>query len=54
MTQHFRAVENLICEWARAIDENRVEAICDLFAADGRSTVIFDSRAVETLLVIPL
>jgi anthranilate 1,2-dioxygenase small subunit len=37
--QHFRPVENLVCEWARAIDENRVEAICDLLAADGRYTV---------------
>jgi anthranilate 1,2-dioxygenase small subunit len=44
MTQHaehhFRAVENLIFEWARAIDENRVEAICDLLLADGRYTVM--------------
>lgn len=37
--QHFRAVENLVHEWARAIDENRVEAICDLMAPDGRYTV---------------
>jgi len=36
---HFRAVENLIHEWARAIDENRVEAICELMAPDGRYTV---------------
>ncbi len=38
--QYFRAVENLIFEWARAIDENRVEAICDLLIADGRYTVM--------------
>jgi anthranilate 1,2-dioxygenase small subunit len=38
--QHFRAVENLIFEWARAIDENRVEAICDLLVPDGRYTVM--------------
>jgi anthranilate 1,2-dioxygenase small subunit len=37
---HFRAIENLIYEWARAIDENRVEAICDLLLPDGRYTVI--------------
>lgn len=37
--QHFRAVENLVHEWARAIDENRVEAICELMAPDGRYTV---------------
>lgn len=37
--QHFRAVENLIFEWARAIDENRVEAICDLMLAQARYTV---------------
>jgi len=37
--QHFRAVENLVYEWARAIDENRVEAIADLMAADGRYRV---------------
>lgn len=36
---HFRAVENLIHEWARAIDENRVEAICDLLQPEGRYTV---------------
>lgn len=36
---HFRAVENLIHEWARAIDEDRVEAICDLLLPDGRYTV---------------
>jgi anthranilate 1,2-dioxygenase small subunit len=37
--QHFRRVENLVYEWARAIDEDRVEAICDLMAPDGRYTV---------------
>ena len=37
--QHHRAVENLVYEWARAIDENRVEAICDLMLAEGRYTV---------------
>jgi anthranilate 1,2-dioxygenase small subunit len=37
--QHFRAIENLVYEWARAIDEDRVEAICDLMLADGRYTV---------------
>ena len=37
--QHFRAVENLVHEWARAIDENRVEAICELLAPDGRYRV---------------
>jgi anthranilate 1,2-dioxygenase small subunit len=37
--QHFRAVENLICEWARAIDEDRVEAIAELLLPDGRYTV---------------
>jgi anthranilate 1,2-dioxygenase small subunit len=37
--QHFRAVENLVYEWARAIDENRVEAICELMAPDGRYRV---------------
>lgn len=37
--QHFRAVENLVHEWARAIDENRIEAICELMAPDGRYTV---------------
>ena len=35
----FRPVENLIFEWARAVDENRVEAICDLLAPAGRYTV---------------
>jgi anthranilate 1,2-dioxygenase small subunit len=37
--QHFRAVENLIYEWARAIDEDRVEAIAELLLPDGRYTV---------------
>jgi anthranilate 1,2-dioxygenase small subunit len=37
--QHFRAVENLVHEWARAVDENRVEAICELLAPEGRYTV---------------
>jgi anthranilate 1,2-dioxygenase small subunit len=37
--QHHRAVENLVHEWARAIDENRVESICELLAPDGRYTV---------------
>jgi anthranilate 1,2-dioxygenase small subunit len=36
---HHRAVENLIFEWARAVDENRVEAICDLLTPQGRYTV---------------
>lgn len=35
----FRAVENLVFEWARAIDEDRVEAICELLAPGGRYTV---------------
>jgi len=37
--QHFRAVENLIYEWARAIDEDRIEAIADLMEPEGRYTV---------------
>ena len=37
--EHFRAVENLVHEWARAIDENRVEAVCELMAPDGRYRV---------------
>jgi anthranilate 1,2-dioxygenase small subunit len=37
--QHFRAVENLIYEWARAIDEDRVEAIAEHLLPDGRYTV---------------
>lgn len=36
---HHRSVEHLVHEWARAIDENRVEAICNLLAPDGRYTV---------------
>jgi anthranilate 1,2-dioxygenase small subunit len=36
---HIRAVENLIYEWARAIDEDRVEAIADLMLSDGRYSV---------------
>lgn len=36
---HHRAVENLVFEWARAIDEDRVEAICELLAPAGRYTV---------------
>jgi anthranilate 1,2-dioxygenase small subunit len=36
---HFRAVENLVYEWARAIDENRVEDIADLLLPEGRYTV---------------
>jgi anthranilate 1,2-dioxygenase small subunit len=37
--QHFRAVENLVHEWARAVDEDRVEAICELLVPAGRYTV---------------
>jgi anthranilate 1,2-dioxygenase small subunit len=37
--QCFRRVENLVYEWARAIDENRVEAIAELLAPGGRYTV---------------
>jgi anthranilate 1,2-dioxygenase small subunit len=37
--QHFRVVENLVYEWARAVDENRVEAIADLMTPDARYTV---------------
>lgn len=37
--QHHRAVENLVYEWARAIDENRVEAVCELMLPEGRYTV---------------
>lgn len=36
---HHRAVENLIYEWARAIDENRVEDIANLLLPQGRYTV---------------
>ena len=37
--QHFRAVENLLHEWARCIDENRVEAVAELLLPEGRYTV---------------
>jgi anthranilate 1,2-dioxygenase small subunit len=37
--EQFRTVENLVYEWARAIDEDRVEAICELMAPDGRYSV---------------
>ena len=37
--QHFRAVENLVYEWARAIDEDRVEDICALMHPEGRYRV---------------
>ncbi len=37
--QHFRAVENLVYEWARAIDEDRVEAIAELMTPQARYTV---------------
>ena len=36
---HHRAVENLIYEWARRIDENQVESICDLLVPNGRYTI---------------
>lgn len=36
---HHRQVENLIYEWARCIDEDRVEAIAELLLPDGRYTV---------------
>jgi anthranilate 1,2-dioxygenase small subunit len=39
LEEHFRAVENLVYEWARAVDENRVEAICGMLAPEGRYTV---------------
>lgn len=35
----YRLVEQLIYEWARCIDENRVEAIADLLTPTGRYTV---------------
>jgi anthranilate 1,2-dioxygenase small subunit len=35
----FRAVENLIYEWARQIDEDHAEAITHLMLEDGRYTV---------------
>ena len=37
--QHYRAVENLLQEWARCIDENRVEAVAELMLPEGRYTV---------------
>ncbi|MCD6076964.1 MAG: anthranilate 1,2-dioxygenase [Ramlibacter sp.] len=37
--QHFRGVENLLYEWARAVDENRVEDICGLLHDEGRYRV---------------
>lgn len=37
--EHFRPVEHLVHEWARAIDENRVEAIADLLLPQGRYRV---------------
>ena len=51
---HHRAVENLIFEWARAIDENRVEAICELLSPQGRYTVTsrFNSDRQLPLAVI--
>lgn len=51
---HFRAVENLIYEWARAIDEDRVEAICDLLLPQGRYTVTsrFNSERELPLAII--
>jgi anthranilate 1,2-dioxygenase small subunit len=36
---HIRAVENLIYEWARHIDEDHVEAIAGLMLEEGRYTV---------------
>ena len=36
---HFRPIENLLYEWARAVDENRVEDICRLMREDGRYRV---------------
>lgn len=36
---HHRAVENLVYEWARAIDENRVEDIAALLTEDGEYKV---------------
>ena len=35
----YRVVEQLIYEWARRIDENRVEEIADLLVPNGRYTV---------------
>jgi anthranilate 1,2-dioxygenase small subunit len=37
--EHFRAVENLVYEWARLIDDDCVEGACQLLAPDGRYTV---------------
>lgn len=37
--EHFRRVENLVYEWARRIDDDAVEGICDLLTPDGRYTV---------------
>jgi anthranilate 1,2-dioxygenase small subunit len=37
--RHHRAVENLLFEWARAIDEDQVEAIAELLLPGGRYTV---------------
>jgi anthranilate 1,2-dioxygenase small subunit len=37
--EHFRAVENLVSERARCIDENRVEDICTLLHREGRYRV---------------
>ena len=37
--KHHRAVENLIFEWARAIDENRVEDVAALLTENGSYTV---------------
>jgi len=36
---NFRRIENLIAEWARAIDEDRVEDIAALMLPQGRYTV---------------
>ena len=64
--QHFRAVENLLHEWARCIDENRVEAVAELLLPEGRYTVqsrfnadrglphaLMDARS-DSLLLPPL
>ena len=37
--EHYRAVENLVHEWARLIDDDCVEGICELLAPNGRYTV---------------
>ncbi len=47
--QHHRAVESLVYEWARAIDENRVEAIADLLLPNGRYTVTSRFNADRSL-----